>query len=92
MDHNQDREAAVRENRARTRVLSKEVRHLREEKSKQVSTVLPDSPGPAWLRGGLALLVPARPRPPSLPLGPGPSLSGRHQALALLPWSDPLAR
>nr|KAF6296220.1 leucine rich repeat containing 45 [Myotis myotis] len=35
MDHNQDREATVRENRARTRVLSKEVRHLREEKSKQ---------------------------------------------------------
>lgn len=45
MDHNQDREATVRENRARTRVLSKEVRHLREEKSKQVSTVPPDSPG-----------------------------------------------
>lgn len=35
MEHNQDREATVRENRARTRVLSKEVRHLREEKSKQ---------------------------------------------------------
>lgn len=35
MDHNQDREATLRENRARTRVLSKEVRHLREEKSKQ---------------------------------------------------------
>ncbi|XP_039715738.1 leucine-rich repeat-containing protein 45 isoform X2 [Pteropus medius] len=35
MDHNQDREATLRENQARTRVLSKEVRHLREEKSKQ---------------------------------------------------------
>lgn len=35
MDHNQDREATLRENQARTRVLSKEVRHLQEEKSKQ---------------------------------------------------------
>ncbi|XP_036124559.1 leucine-rich repeat-containing protein 45 isoform X1 [Molossus molossus] len=35
MDHNQDREATLRENQARARVLSKEVRHLREEKSKQ---------------------------------------------------------
>lgn len=35
MDHNQDRETTFRENRARTRVLSKEVRHLQEEKSKQ---------------------------------------------------------
>lgn len=35
MDHNQDRQAAFRENRARTQVLSQEVRHLREEKSKQ---------------------------------------------------------
>lgn len=35
MEHNQDREATVRENRARTRVLSREVRHLQEEKSKQ---------------------------------------------------------
>ncbi|XP_077611819.1 leucine-rich repeat-containing protein 45 isoform X1 [Crocuta crocuta] len=35
MDHNQDRQTAFRENRARTRVLSKEVRHLHEEKSKQ---------------------------------------------------------
>lgn len=35
MEHSQDREAASRESRARTRVLSKEVRHLREEKSKQ---------------------------------------------------------
>ncbi|XP_045692999.1 leucine-rich repeat-containing protein 45 isoform X1 [Phyllostomus hastatus] len=35
MDHNQDRQAASRESRARTHVLSKEVRHLREEKSKQ---------------------------------------------------------
>ncbi|KAM5309032.1 leucine-rich repeat-containing protein 45 isoform 2-T2 [Glossophaga mutica] len=35
MDHNQDRQATFRESRARTHVLSKEVRHLREEKSKQ---------------------------------------------------------
>nr|KAF6286840.1 leucine rich repeat containing 45 [Pipistrellus kuhlii] len=35
MEHSQDREAAARESRTRTRVLSKEVRHLREEKSKQ---------------------------------------------------------
>ncbi|XP_053515002.1 leucine-rich repeat-containing protein 45 isoform X3 [Artibeus jamaicensis] len=35
MDHNQDRQATFRESRARARVLSKEVRHLREEKSKQ---------------------------------------------------------
>ncbi|XP_054449266.1 leucine-rich repeat-containing protein 45 [Pteronotus mesoamericanus] len=35
MDHNQDRQATFRKNRAHTRVLSEEVRHLREEKSKQ---------------------------------------------------------
>uniref|UniRef100_K9IM92 Putative leucine-rich repeat-containing protein 45 n=1 Tax=Desmodus rotundus TaxID=9430 RepID=K9IM92_DESRO len=35
MDHNRDRQATFRESRARTHVLSKEVRHLREEKSKQ---------------------------------------------------------
>nr|XP_031325241.1 leucine-rich repeat-containing protein 45 isoform X3 [Camelus dromedarius] len=35
MDHNQDRQTAFRENQARTHVLSKEVQHLREEKSKQ---------------------------------------------------------
>ncbi|KAM5216946.1 leucine-rich repeat-containing protein 45 isoform 4-T4 [Hipposideros larvatus] len=35
MDHTQEREATFRENQARTRVLSKEVRHLQEEKSKQ---------------------------------------------------------
>lgn len=35
MDHNQDRQATFRESRARTQVLSQEVRHLREEKSKQ---------------------------------------------------------
>lgn len=39
MDHNQDRLAAFRENRARTTILSKEVQHLQEEKSKQVSPV-----------------------------------------------------
>ncbi|KAM7334727.1 hypothetical protein ACRRTK_008047 [Alexandromys fortis] len=35
MDHNQDRLTAFRENRARTNILSKEVQHLQEEKSKQ---------------------------------------------------------
>lgn len=35
MDHNQDRQTVFRESQARAQVLSKEVRHLREEKSKQ---------------------------------------------------------
>ncbi|XP_029782960.1 leucine-rich repeat-containing protein 45 [Suricata suricatta] len=35
MDHNQDRQTTFRENQARTRLLSKEVQHLQEEKSKQ---------------------------------------------------------
>ncbi|XP_053424205.1 leucine-rich repeat-containing protein 45 isoform X3 [Nycticebus coucang] len=35
VDHNQDRHTTFRENQARTHVLSKEVQHLREEKSKQ---------------------------------------------------------
>ncbi|XP_054939561.1 leucine-rich repeat-containing protein 45 isoform X1 [Physeter macrocephalus] len=35
MGHNQDRQTAFRESQARAHVLSKEVRHLREEKSKQ---------------------------------------------------------
>uniref|UniRef100_A0A8C6I241 Leucine-rich repeat-containing protein 45 n=1 Tax=Mus spicilegus TaxID=10103 RepID=A0A8C6I241_MUSSI len=35
MDHNQDRLTAFRENQARTKILSKEVQHLQEEKSKQ---------------------------------------------------------
>ncbi|XP_051038257.1 leucine-rich repeat-containing protein 45 isoform X2 [Phodopus roborovskii] len=35
MDHNQDRLTAFRENQARTNILSKEVQHLQEEKSKQ---------------------------------------------------------
>ncbi|KAM6162972.1 leucine-rich repeat-containing protein 45 [Rhynchocyon petersi] len=35
MDYNQDRQVAIRENQARTHVLSKEVRGLQEEKSKQ---------------------------------------------------------
>ncbi|XP_020043422.1 leucine-rich repeat-containing protein 45 isoform X3 [Castor canadensis] len=35
MAHNQDRLTALRESQARTHVLSKEVRHLQEEKSKQ---------------------------------------------------------
>uniref|UniRef100_A0A2K5CD70 Leucine-rich repeat-containing protein 45 n=1 Tax=Aotus nancymaae TaxID=37293 RepID=A0A2K5CD70_AOTNA len=35
MDHNQDRLTTFQENRARTHVLSREVQHLREEKSKQ---------------------------------------------------------
>lgn len=36
MDHNQDRITAFRENQTRTKILSKEVQHLQEEKSKQV--------------------------------------------------------
>lgn len=43
MDHNQDRLTAFRENQARTKILSKEVQHLQEEKSKQVSALT--SPG-----------------------------------------------
>ncbi|XP_054366610.1 leucine-rich repeat-containing protein 45 isoform X2 [Mirounga angustirostris] len=35
MDHNQERQTTSRENQARTHVLSKEVKHLREEKSRQ---------------------------------------------------------
>jgi len=35
MDHNQERQTTSRESQARTRVLSKEVKHLREEKSRQ---------------------------------------------------------
>lgn len=35
MDRNQDRQATVRESQARAHILSKEVQHLREEKSKQ---------------------------------------------------------
>ncbi|XP_058561407.1 leucine-rich repeat-containing protein 45 isoform X1 [Neofelis nebulosa] len=35
MDHNRDRQTTFRENQARTHVLSKEVQHLQEEKSKQ---------------------------------------------------------
>lgn len=35
MDHNQDRLTAFRENKAHTNILSKEVQHLQEEKSKQ---------------------------------------------------------
>ncbi|XP_008826531.1 leucine-rich repeat-containing protein 45 isoform X1 [Nannospalax galili] len=35
MDHNQDRHTAFQENQARTSILSKEVQHLQEEKSKQ---------------------------------------------------------
>ncbi|KAL2764511.1 leucine-rich repeat-containing protein 45 [Daubentonia madagascariensis] len=35
VDHNQDRHTTFQENQARTHILSKEVRHLREEKSKQ---------------------------------------------------------
>lgn len=37
MDHNQDRLTVFRENKAHTNILSKEVQHLQEEKSKQVS-------------------------------------------------------
>lgn len=49
MDHNQDRLTAFRENQARTSILSKEVQHLQEEKSKQVSTA------PLLLRAGCLL-------------------------------------
>ncbi|XP_027423931.1 leucine-rich repeat-containing protein 45 isoform X2 [Zalophus californianus] len=35
MDHNQERQTTSRENQARTHVLSKEVKHLQEEKSRQ---------------------------------------------------------
>ncbi|XP_012511846.1 PREDICTED: leucine-rich repeat-containing protein 45 [Propithecus coquereli] len=35
VDHNQDRHTTFRESQARTHILSKEVQHLREEKSKQ---------------------------------------------------------
>ena len=45
MDHNQDRITAFRENQTRTKILSKEVQHLQEEKSKQVSALA--NPGPA---------------------------------------------
>lgn len=38
--HSQQRQAASRENQARTQVLSKEVQHLQEEKSRQVRTAL----------------------------------------------------
>lgn len=41
MDHNRDRQTTFRENQARTHVLSKEVQHLQEEKSKQVSSTEP---------------------------------------------------
>lgn len=39
MDHNQDRLTAFRENQTRNKILSKEVQHLQEEKSKQVSAL-----------------------------------------------------
>lgn len=35
MDHNQDRHTAFQENQTRAQMLSKEVQHLQEEKSKQ---------------------------------------------------------
>lgn len=69
MDHNQDREATLRENQARTRVLSKEVRHLQEEKSKQVSGATADqSRGLTlpWLHGQ-GTPSPAVPWPPFFP-------------------------
>lgn len=50
MDHNQDRQTTFRENQARAHVLNKEMRHLREEKSKQVRTAQPPNaePRPPW--------------------------------------------
>ncbi|XP_012888549.1 PREDICTED: leucine-rich repeat-containing protein 45, partial [Dipodomys ordii] len=40
MDHNQDRRTAFQENTARTHVLSKEVQHLQEEKSRQYLSLM----------------------------------------------------
>lgn len=84
MDHNQDREATLRENQARTRVLSKEVRHLREEKSKQVSgATAGQSCGltPRWLRGQGAPSAPVS-WPPSFP----PALDPLQAADTQLRW------
>lgn len=61
MDHNQDRQTVFRESQARAQVLSKEVRHLREEKSKQVRTMLPLTAGP---RPVLAVWTKSPPQPP----------------------------
>lgn len=49
MDHSQERQAAQQENQARTHTLSKEVRCLREEKSKQVRMALPRTQALPWL-------------------------------------------
>lgn len=49
MDRNQDRQATVRESQARAHILSKEVQHLREEKSKQVRTRPPLTAAPPTL-------------------------------------------
>ncbi|XP_042525961.1 leucine-rich repeat-containing protein 45 [Dipodomys spectabilis] len=40
MDHNQDRHTAFQENTARTHILSKEVQHLQEEKSRQYLSLM----------------------------------------------------
>lgn len=80
MDHNQDREATFRENQARARVLSKEVRHLQEEKSKQVRTGPPltTEPHPGPHPGCVNEGAPKSSMPwlPFLSLGPGLSPSG----------------
>ena len=65
MDHNQDRQTAFRESQARAHVLSKEVRHLREEKSKQVRTVLPLTAGPRPIPSpALTVWTKGPPQPP----------------------------
>lgn len=84
MDHNQDREATLRENRARTRVLSKEVRHLQEEKSKQVSGATADQSrglAPPWLREQGTPSAPVL-WPPSFP----PALDALQAADTQVQW------
>lgn len=100
MDHNQDRQTVFRESQARAQVLSKEVRHLREEKSKQVRTMLPLTAGPhpalaVWTEP----LSAPMPRPSSLPLSPGASPRSQYlgprgslfsDAFQLGGWASPL--
>lgn len=59
MDHNQDRLTAFRENQTRTKILSKEVQHLQEEKSKQVSALT----NPGLVASSLLLVVYLSSRP-----------------------------
>lgn len=64
MDRNRERQTTSRENQARAHVLSKEVQHLQEEKSRQVRTALPLTAEPLQLRGRRARLG-SRPWPSS---------------------------